>query len=127
MCHRKSTQAACPCLSENACGGCREIRYVGGEDSKESGIENRARCEQVEAAGIEPALGALRAALPRGSLSITPGSLLVIPAIGLPGLRLSEQCQLELWEGSRFVRSWTLPCAVKRTCSKHGRSALGKR
>ena len=39
----------------------------------------------MEAAGIEPALGALRAALPRGSPSIAPGPLLIIPAIGLPG------------------------------------------
>jgi len=32
----------------------------------------------MEVAGIEPALGALRAALPRGSLSITPGPLLIM-------------------------------------------------
>ena len=38
----------------------------------------------MEAAGIEPALGALGAALPRGSLPITPGPLLVIPANALP-------------------------------------------
>lgn len=33
---------------------------------------------QMEVAGIEPALGALRAALPRRSLSITPGPLLIL-------------------------------------------------
>ena len=32
----------------------------------------------MEVAGIEPALGALRAALPRRSLSITPEPLLII-------------------------------------------------